>query len=127
MYNPCSLIPSFIKALQSRAATSKGTKQQALDNWVRQHTPAQIYQANVARAELRNIRAKADPVPRGLKSNRFAAIPDDRYPVRARSPNVLYVKEKFSTLPKEKRYEALPGLMKEYATLPETEKQVCSY
>ena len=127
MFTNSLFLPSFIKALQDRAAIMKGTAKQVLDNWVRQHTPAQIYQANVARAALRHIKAKADPVPRGLKSKRFAAIRDDRYPLRARSPNILYVKEKFATLPQEKKSEALPTLMKEFATLPETEKQVCSY
>ncbi|RPB28464.1 hypothetical protein L211DRAFT_833429 [Terfezia boudieri ATCC MYA-4762] len=118
-----NLAPADLQALQAKAEMMSGNAGEAFANWVKQHSPAEIRQANLARAALRNIKAKSDPVPRGLKSNSFAAIPDDRFPLRARSANILYIKEKFASLPKEKRADALPALMKEYTALPESEKQ----
>ncbi|KAF8458963.1 hypothetical protein BGX38DRAFT_1325963 [Terfezia claveryi] len=118
-----NLAPADLEALQARAAKVKGNAGEALASWVKQHSPAEIHQANAARLTLRHIKAKSDPVPRGLKRNSFAPIPDDRYPLRARSANILYVKEKFASVPKEKRVESLPTLMKEYSALPESEKQ----
>ncbi|KAF8422086.1 hypothetical protein EV426DRAFT_718447 [Tirmania nivea] len=118
-----NLTPAQLEALQNKAASVQDSKQQALQDWVKQHSPAEIHQANLARAALRLIKARADPVPRGLKGSRFSPIPDSRYPLRARTANILYVKDKFATLPKEKRVDALPTLMKEFTALPEAEKQ----
>lgn len=118
-----ALTQAQLAAYQDRAVSTKDTKQQEFNSWVVQHTPAEIHEANRARAALRHIKAKSNPVPFGLKSKTFAAIPDERYPLRPRSANVLYVKEKFASVPKEKKFGSLGTLMKEFTTLPEAEKQ----
>lgn len=117
-----NLSPAQLEELKAQAEASKGTNQQALSEWIKQYTPAQIHDANLARASIRLIKERSEKTPRGLAGS-FPPIPDHRFPTGRRTANILYIKERMASFPKEKKFEALPVLMKEFNALSEAEKQ----
>jgi len=112
-----SLTPAELENLKAKAQVAKGDKVKALATWVKKHSPVQIYQANLARRQIRKMKRTLTPVPIGMRGP-FSAIPDDRLPIRVRTPQVFYIMEKMSSLAQEKRASALGGLVKEYNALP---------
>lgn len=101
--------------LQSRADANRANNAEKYKLWVESHTPAEIYNANLARARLArmNVQSKA------------RKIPDERMPKRPMNAYLTYVKEQWMTGDFSGAVENTgPELARGWKALPEEEKKV---
>jgi hypothetical protein len=118
-----ALPPAQLQELQARADRNKNINKIALQEWVSSHTPAQIHEANRARARLTKIKSSADPAPYGLQSFTFNEIPDDRFPKRPRSAPIFWGMEQMEHIPTNEKIKVLIECMKGFKNLPENEQK----